>query len=176
MVSKKIILLCHGRKHEKYASYFKKAIHIDGNKRVKPDIVCNIRNGIKTTIKADLIQSVYWPQLHREGLIGCEFGWIKINEPSIKYLRSRIVVTDGNCTYNHKLLNSITNSLKIGGYFAFNQTKTDKTTNKLMIEMMKYYGFKKTNIYNIERKCKIEFQPKFNDDDYHEILCFKKIK
>lgn len=101
----KIALLCHGRKHKQYGAYFEHAIQIDFRKSAKPDIVHDLSYGMpKLLFQLDLIQTVYWPQLHKN--------------------------RDSNTSYNIDLLKSIVKSLNDGGFFVFchNGQQYDITT------------------------------------------------
>jgi hypothetical protein len=108
----KIALLCHGRNHKRYGPYFDSALHIDIRSSVNPDIVCDLRNGMpRTPFKFDLIQTVFWPQLHRYRYTASKKGCYS-NRP----VKKPVLIND---EFNMQLLKGIASALKKGGFFVF---------------------------------------------------------
>jgi hypothetical protein len=168
----KTLLLCHGTRHRKYAKYYKCATTIDIDKNTKPHIVHNIKSGLpKLSIKYNLIQSVYWPQLHRCGLkIDFERNKkIPRFTPIFKILRSRIIARDRYCIYNYKLLKSIYNNLEIGGYLVFFHEGNSTMLNKLQ----RAIGFKKISLLKLENYLNTQIKP--SNHGIHQLVCYQKI-
>jgi len=168
-----ILLLCHGKKYPVYSKYFKRSTTVDYEKKCQPDIVCDLKNGLpKQNKKFDLIQSVYWPQLHRSYLYFDENGkLLSLFKPSFKVLRNRVIANDEYTFYNFKLLKSICDNLKFNGFLVFYH----KGNFDILNQMMKVLNMELTNLDFVENKCGFKIKPKSNN--FHTLICFqKKIK
>jgi hypothetical protein len=151
------MLLCHGRRHDRYSRYYRRALHIDGSRRAKPDIVHDLNNGLpKLNKKFNLIQSVYWPQLHRIGLDFKGMSMIRKNTPQIRFLcGGRIVACDGYSTFNCKLLKSISEQLEDGGFFVFHHSGN----NQMLETLLQHFGLKKVTVDVVEKQCGLTLEP-----------------
>jgi hypothetical protein len=155
-INPKIALLCHGRKHKQYASYYKTAVHIDHSCIVMPDIVHDLSTGMpQLDYKFDLIQTVHWPQLHR-------FYFVKYTQ--LKFLRER---------FNIALLKSIAGSLNDNGFFVF----CHNGHTKRLIGICRLLGLKHVAIDDVQKSLNIKIYPNpTHRSDSWATLCFQKTK
>lgn len=166
----KIALLCHGRLHDQYAPYYESALHIDVRKTVYPDIVHNLRKGMPTLYhKLDLIQTVFWPQLHRY-----IYRFKKHVYYKNKNITKNIVHRD---EFNIDLLKSIAASLNKGGFFVFKQNGYSRR----IILRCKKLGLFPVPLEFVENKLGLVIKPRCNisskPDDHSKwcMVCLQKL-
>lgn len=153
----KIALLCHGRRHRQYGQYYKSALQIDIDIKANPDIIHNLNKGMPHVHhKFDLIQTVYWPQLHR------------IKRSLYRHLFSRC--TRLRTPYNMILLRSIVLSLKRGGFFVFLHNGTTYHLTKVCEQL----GLKRVSLKFVQKKLGFRLCPVFRQSEKWAMLCFRK--
>jgi len=165
----KIALLCHGRLHDQYAPYYESALQIDVRKNVDPDIVHDLQKGMPALYhKLDLIQTVYWPQLHRY-----KYRYKKHTYYKNKNITKNMVRRD---EFNIDLLKSIAASLNRGGFFVFKQNGYSRR----IILRCKKLGLFPVSLEFVENKLGLTIKPRINisskPDDHSKwcMICLQK--